>query len=1048
MRPVRTAILFLAVAVAAQTFAHSIDAEQHAAVQTKVSPPAIERLVGTIEALVVEDRVGQATYRYPRLRLGDGSLVPLSGVAIESLSAGTAVELFGSRNGVAFEVETLVKRSDAASTLDIQTPVQVEGELRIAHADDFARGRSRYYYEVHDDAGNVTRLELAGMPATLRGGMRIRIVGRRASDGVRLIPDQITILAVPDTKRSNELIPEKAATVNTVLVILATFSNSPAPAFSTAAAQAVMTSNSNSVANFYNEVSFGQQALNVTVTNWVTMNLSSPSQCDDTDLQGIDTAATSAATAANSGWNAANFGFVVYLFPEVPACGWNGLAYIGSPHKAYINGTDSFVTQVVTHEMGHNFGLLHAGSLDCGALSIGGACVASEYGDPFDTMANQRSMHFNAQQKRKLNWISAATVSTHSAGSVTYSLSPIESPGGSVYAIKIPTASPNRTYWLEFRQPIGFDSPLAAFPSNGAQIRVADPFETLCAGCDSFSNDTELLDMTPATSTFTDAALLAGHSFSDSTYGIDISVLSATSTTLMVHVSTAQIATTTTLTSSLNPSTVGASVTFGAAVNGTGPTGSVNFTDNGSTIAGCASVALVGAGNVRSASCTTAGLGEGTHSIVASYGGDTANSASISPALVQSVSSNSWLGYLSGGNQASGSGSAVAAGSYNVASGQGAFVGAGTSNEAAGTSSLVVGGFDNHAMAIDSLVGAGAGNRATGARSVVIGGGYNLASGQWSFIGGGGRESGTGAAGASTQDHIAAGKWSVIGGGMGNRAGALASQTGATVTGGEQNQALNSDATVGGGTLNVANAIASTISGGQSNSASGIASVVPGGANNLASGDYSFAVGRRAKAQSTGAFAFADSSNFDFNTTAANEFAARVTGGVRFVTAIDGTGTPIAGVSVAPGAGTWSSLSDRAAKQDLVSVDSQQVLAKLAAMPVYTWRYRSESSGALHMGPTAQDFHTAFGLGNSDKTITTVDADGVALTSIHALWRSVQQKNALITLQAQRLSQLRQRIAELESSQQNSALLQAMLVEVLNATPRPSPAIRPLDPLP
>ena len=37
----------------------------------------------------------------------------------------------------------------------------------------------------------------------------------------------------------------------------------------------------------------------------------------------------------------------------------------------------------------------------------------------------------------------------------------------------VPTGSANRTYWLEFRQPIGFDSALSAFPNNGAQIRVA-----------------------------------------------------------------------------------------------------------------------------------------------------------------------------------------------------------------------------------------------------------------------------------------------------------------------------------------------------------------------------------------------------------------------------------------------------------------------------------------------------------------------------------------------------------------------------------------------
>src|SRR5206468_12060085 len=121
-------------------------------------------------------------------------------------------------------------------------------------------------------------------------------------------------------------------------------------------------------------------------------------------------------------------------------------------------------------------------------------------------------------------------------GNVTYSLSPIESPGGAIYAIKIPAAA-NRTYWVEFRQPIGFDGPLSAYPNNGAQIRVASPFETLCSGCDNYSNDTELLDMTPATSSFTDAALVVGQSFSDSTYGVSVNVVAATASALTVQVS-------------------------------------------------------------------------------------------------------------------------------------------------------------------------------------------------------------------------------------------------------------------------------------------------------------------------------------------------------------------------------------------------------------------------------------------------------------------------------------------------------------------------------
>ena len=63
---------------------------------------------------------------------------------------------------------------------------------------------------------------------------------------------------------------------------------------------------------------------------------------------------------------------------------------------------------------------------------------------------------------------------------------------------------------------------------------------------------------------------------------------------------------------------VGTSVTFTATVTGVAPTGSVNFTDGGTSIAGCSAVALTGSGNTRTAACSTSALTAGTHSIVGS----------------------------------------------------------------------------------------------------------------------------------------------------------------------------------------------------------------------------------------------------------------------------------------------------------------------------------------------------------------------------------------------------------------------------------------------
>jgi hypothetical protein len=93
--------------------------------------------------------------------------------------------------------------------------------------------------------------------------------------------------------------------------------------------------------------------------------------------------------------------------------------------------------------------------------------------------------------------------------------------------------------------------------------------------------------------------------------------------------------TSTVLASSTNPVLLGQTVDLTATVSGNGPTGGVNFTDSGSTIAGCSGIALNQSGT---AVCSTNSLTAGTHNIAAQYGGDVANAGSSSSALIQMVS--------------------------------------------------------------------------------------------------------------------------------------------------------------------------------------------------------------------------------------------------------------------------------------------------------------------------------------------------------------------------------------------------------------------------
>jgi hypothetical protein len=72
------------------------------------------------------------------------------------------------------------------------------------------------------------------------------------------------------------------------------------------------------------------------------------------------------------------------------------------------------------------------------------------------------------------------------------------------------------------------------------------------------------------------------------------------------------------------------------------------------------------------------------------------------------------------------------------------------------------------------------------------------------------------------------------------------------------------------------------------------------------------------------------------------------------------------------------------------------VLDRVAALPLASWNYKTQDKSVRHLGPTAQDFHAAFGLGESERTISTVDADGVALAAIQGLNQKVESENAAL----------------------------------------------------
>ncbi|HWD92777.1 MAG TPA: tail fiber domain-containing protein [Verrucomicrobiae bacterium] len=376
--------------------------------------------------------------------------------------------------------------------------------------------------------------------------------------------------------------------------------------------------------------------------------------------------------------------------------------------------------------------------------------------------------------------------------------------------------------------------------------------------------------------------------------------------------------------------------------------------------------------------------------------------------------------------------------------------------------SVVAGGYQNVVLpnASGSAISGGFNNViGTSAISAGIGSGYFNAIGagaNGSFIGGGSNNLiSVGATFATIGGGIqnqADGSYDVIGGGTGNSTSGIE----ATVSGGNGNSAADA-CSVGGGALNTA---------------AGVYSTVPGGAENTAAGSGSLAAGVTAEANHDNTFVWSDgNTSVHFASTARNQFLIHADGGVGIGTnapdsqlhvasassspelhisqntpsdytrlRMNVTGYPFWEMDVSPGStpelGFWNVTermridytgnvyatsfnpsSDRNIKENFSDVSPRDVLDKVAALPITRWNFK-EDKASEHLGPMAQDFRAAFGLGTDEKHIATVDEGGVALAAIQGLNQKLEERTERLETELKRRDadneELKERLAKLE----------------------------------
>jgi len=194
---------------------------------------------------------------------------------------------------------------------------------------------------------------------------------------------------------------------------------------------------------------------------------------------------------------------------------------------------------------------------------------------------------------------------------------------------------------------------------------------------------------------------------------------------------------------------------------------------------------------------------------------------------------------------------------------------------------------------------------------------------------------------------------------------------------------------------------------------------VAGGANAIARGTSSMAFGNAETVSiAHGSFAFGDiSTNTRIVSDLANQFVVRASGGVGFYT----NPAMTLGVELDPNDGTWNTLSDRNRKEHFRDLPGEDVLDRLSRIPIQRWSYKTGGPAATHVGPTAQDFYAAFGLGTNPLRISSVDADGIALAGVKALdvrTRDLLETNRMLADDNRQLreanDELRVRIERLE----------------------------------
>jgi hypothetical protein len=421
----------------------------------------------------------------------------------------------------------------------------VEGRLQRAVIDRQDRLESRVLYMLQTGADGDevellfdTKHDRGGALERLVTGTRLRVQGRLLPAGEVAEPihdrpalqvSDFQVLAPPPEASAQALIvdPARAPPPRKLGVVLFNFKNDDRRPMMPEEVQRRIFLDAYSTREFYKEQSYGLVQLagktgpQGEVHGWYT-------------IPAINRPCTYAtwgemalAAARNAGADLTGYDHTVFFFPATDACPFLGVGQQPG-NVTWMNGL-SIAT--FNHELGHNVGTPHAAARTCTGpegqrVTLGTSCRDAEYGNPFDVMG-AGFRHTHAYNKAQARWLSGRNIQIVNQDGV-YPLLAQERPSDGVQLLRIERDA-SSFYYLEYRQPFGFDDFAAGSPAvSGLIVVIGSELRGL--------GRSYLLDMSPETTTLLDAPLAVGKTYADPRAGVTITLTATTTEAAQVEV--------------------------------------------------------------------------------------------------------------------------------------------------------------------------------------------------------------------------------------------------------------------------------------------------------------------------------------------------------------------------------------------------------------------------------------------------------------------------------------------------------------------------------